>query len=104
MPILIRKAPAAPGFMIREFRKELPHSRLPSPGEKPTGSLPFSASDPMELVHCHIARQPEPPGERLKDIPGPVSATIMKLLAKVAEERYQTSAGAASDLRRRLAQ
>ena len=27
-----------------------------------TGSLPFSASDPMEWVHCHIARQPEPPG------------------------------------------
>jgi serine/threonine protein kinase len=69
-----------------------------------TGSLPFSASDPMEWVHCHIARQPEPPGERLKDIPGPVSAIIMKLLAKVAEERYQTAAGAASDLRRCLAQ
>src|SRR5215813_5383194 len=69
-----------------------------------TGSLPFTASDPMELVHCHIARQPVPPGERLKGIPGPVSAIIMKLLAKTAEERYQTAAGAESDLRRCLAQ
>ena len=35
-----------------------------------TGSLPFTASDPMEWVHCHIARQPVPPGERLKNMPG----------------------------------
>src|SRR2546421_4645047 len=47
-----------------------------------TGNLPFTASDPMELVHCHIARQPTPPSERSKGIPGPVSAIIMKLLAK----------------------
>ncbi len=69
-----------------------------------TGSLPFTASDPMELVHCHIARQPVPPGERLEGIPGPLSAIIMKLLAKTAEERYQTAAGAESDLRRCLAE
>src|SRR6266481_1860511 len=69
-----------------------------------TGSLPFTASDPMEWVHCHIARQPVPPNERLKDVPAPVSAMIMKLLAKTAEERYQTAAGAESDLRRCLAE
>ena len=68
-----------------------------------TGSLPFTASDPMEWVHCHIARQPVPPGERLKTVPGSVSAIIMKLLAKTAEKRYQTAAGAESDLRRCLA-
>jgi predicted ATPase len=65
-----------------------------------TGSLPFTASDPMEWVHCHIARQPMPPSERSKAVPGPVSAIIMKLLAKTAEERYQTATGAESDLRR----
>ena len=54
----------------------------------------------MELVHCHIARQPVPPGERLKGIPSAVSAIVMKLLAKTAEERYQTAAGVARDLRR----
>jgi len=69
-----------------------------------TGSLPFTASDPMEWVHCHIARQPIPPGERLKNLPTPVSAIIMKLLAKTAEERYQTAAGVESDLRRCLAE
>ncbi len=58
-----------------------------------TGTLPFTASDPMELVHSHIARQPVPPGERLNGIPGPVSAIVMKLLAKTAEERYQTAVG-----------
>jgi PAS domain S-box-containing protein len=67
-----------------------------------TGTLPFMASDPMELVHCHIARQPTPPSVRLKGIPDPVSAIIMKMLAKTAEERYQTAAGAESDLRRCL--
>src|SRR4029453_10153602 len=67
-----------------------------------TGSLPFIASDPMEWIHCHIARQPLPPCERLKDIPHCVSAIIMKLLAKTPEERYQTAAGVESDLRRCL--
>jgi serine/threonine protein kinase len=68
-----------------------------------TGTLPFTATDPMEWVHCHIARKPVPPGERLKNIPAPVSAIIMKLLAKTADERYQTAAGLESDLRRCLA-
>jgi serine/threonine protein kinase len=67
-----------------------------------TGSLPFTASDPMEWVHCHIARKPVSPGERRRDVPAPVSAIIMKLLAKTAEERYQTAAGVESDLRRCL--
>jgi serine/threonine protein kinase len=65
-----------------------------------TGALPFMASDPMEWVHCHIARQPVPPVERLTDLPVPVSAIVSKLLAKTAEERYQTAAGLESDLRR----
>jgi serine/threonine protein kinase len=69
-----------------------------------TGSLPFTASDPMEWVHCHIARQATPPRERLKTVPATVSAIVMKLLAKIAEERYQTAAGVERDLRRYLAQ
>jgi PAS domain S-box-containing protein len=68
-----------------------------------TGQLPFTASDPMEWVHCHIARRPVAPGERLKEVPGAVSAVIMKLLAKAAEERYQTAVGLESDLRHCLA-
>src|SRR5215831_17613782 len=68
-----------------------------------TGSLPFTASDPMEWVHCHTARKPVPPSERVNNIPPAVAVIIMKLLAKTAEERYQTAAGVASDLRRCLA-
>ena len=67
-----------------------------------TGVLPFTATDPMEWVHCHIARHPVPPSERTKDIPGPVEAIVMKLLAKTAEDRYQTAAGVEADLRRCL--
>jgi PAS domain S-box-containing protein len=69
-----------------------------------TGQLPFTAADPMEWVHCHIARQPAPPNERVADVPGPLSAMVMKLLAKTAEERYQTAAGVEADLRRSLAE
>jgi PAS domain S-box-containing protein len=69
-----------------------------------TGSLPFTAADPMEWVHCHIARQAIPPSERVKHVPKPLSAIIMKLLAKTAEERYQTAAGLERDLRRCLTQ
>jgi len=69
-----------------------------------TGALPFTASDPMEWVHCHIARRPAPPSERLENIPVAISQVIMKLLAKTAEERYQTAAGAEKDLQRCLAQ
>ena len=68
-----------------------------------TGHLPFTASDPMEWVHCHIARRPVPPTERLDNIPPTVSAIIMKLLVKAAEERYQTAAGIEHDLRHCLA-
>src|SRR5215813_9746109 len=65
-----------------------------------TGVLPFTAADPMEWVHCHLARRPAAPADRMKEIPGAVSAVIMKLLAKRAEDRYQTAAGLESDLRR----
>ena len=67
-----------------------------------TGILLFIASDPMEWVHCHTARQLVPPAERAPNIPGPVSAIIMKLVAKTAEERYQTAAGLERDLQRCL--
>jgi hypothetical protein len=64
-----------------------------------TGVLPFAAADPMGWVHCHIAQQPAAPRERIPDIPEPLSALVMKLLAKTAEDRYQTAAGLTADLR-----
>jgi PAS domain S-box-containing protein len=67
-----------------------------------TGTLPFTAADPIEWVHCHIARQPVPPNARVAGIPGPLAAIVMKLLAKTGEKRYQTAAGVDADLRRCL--
>jgi PAS domain S-box-containing protein len=68
-----------------------------------TGHLPFDAADPLEWVHCHIARQPTPPGDYAA-VPEPLSAIAMKLLAKSAEERYQTAAGLEADLQHCLAE
>src|SRR6202011_3300279 len=56
-----------------------------------TGRLPFTASDPMEWVHCHIARQATPPSERLKNVPGSVSAIIMKLLGVLSASVHTTA-------------
>jgi predicted ATPase len=67
-----------------------------------TGDLPFTASEPMEWVHCHVAR--DPPRERITDIPAPVVDIIMKLLAKTTEDRYQTAVGVEADLRTCLVQ
>ncbi|HTD16625.1 MAG TPA: AAA family ATPase, partial [Chthoniobacterales bacterium] len=67
-----------------------------------TGCLPFTASDPMEWVHCHIAKQPLNPRERRPEVPESISAIVLKLLSKTAEERYQTAAGLEFDLRKCL--
>ncbi|WP_375491533.1 AAA family ATPase [uncultured Nostoc sp.] len=63
-----------------------------------TGQLPFPVIDPMELVHCHIARQPTTVDQLIPEIPQVISAIIMKLLSKTAEERYQGAFGIKADL------
>jgi PAS domain S-box-containing protein len=68
-----------------------------------TGALPFKAADPMEWVHCHIARKAVPPSTRVDTVPAALSHIVMKLLAKTAEERYQTAAGVEHDLQHCLA-
>jgi predicted ATPase len=68
-----------------------------------TGALPFEAADPLEWVHCHIACQPIPPSDRAA-VPELLSSLTVKLLAKNAEERYQTASGLEADLRRCLAE
>src|SRR5258708_39016533 len=64
----------------------------------------FTGAGARGWGQCKIDRKQVPPSERLENVPAPVSAIIMKLLAKTAEERYQTAAGVASDLRRCLVQ
>ncbi|MEH2462163.1 protein kinase domain-containing protein [Nostoc sp.] len=63
-----------------------------------TGHLPFPTTDILELVHCHIAKHPVLPDEINTTIPKPVSDIILKLMAKNAEDRYQSSWGIKADL------
>ncbi|HEY9830308.1 MAG TPA: AAA family ATPase, partial [Stenomitos sp.] len=63
-----------------------------------TGQLPFEIQDAMGLVHCHLAKHPQPPSEVNPEIPQPVSDIVMKLLAKNVEERYQNAWGIKADL------
>ncbi|WP_375748856.1 diguanylate cyclase domain-containing protein [Vibrio sp. HN007] len=67
-----------------------------------TGCLPFDTRDPMELVHCHIAKIPDSPITKRAQIPQVVSDIVMKLLSKMAEDRYQAASGLAADLQRCL--
>ena len=67
-----------------------------------TGRLPFEAADAMALVHCHIASIPPPPHTINHTIPRMVSGIIMKLMAKMAENRYQSAWGLKADLKRCL--
>jgi predicted ATPase/signal transduction histidine kinase/tRNA A-37 threonylcarbamoyl transferase component Bud32 len=63
-----------------------------------SGQLPFTTNDAMELVHCHIAKQPVPLNEIAPEIPQAVSDIVMKLLSKAAEDRYQSAWGLKADL------
>ncbi len=65
-----------------------------------TGQLPFQTDDPAELVHSHIAKTPLPPAQTDAGIPPALSNIVMKLLAKTAEERYQSGFGLQADLQR----
>jgi PAS domain S-box-containing protein len=69
-----------------------------------TGQLPFSASEPMEWVHSHIARLPRPPSDIAVGVPPVLSRIVMKLLAKAAEDRYQSAFGLQFDLEECLKQ
>jgi PAS domain S-box-containing protein len=66
--------------------------------EMVTGRLPFESPDPLETVYAHIARRPVPPHEVKPGLPEAISSIVMKLLAKNAEDRYQSAAGVRADL------
>ena len=63
-----------------------------------TGHLPFPTTDILELVHCHLAKLPIPPHELNAVIPKPISEIVLKLMAKNAEDRYQSAWGIKADL------
>ncbi len=63
-----------------------------------TGQLPFNSNDPMELIHSHIAREPISPHNKIAKIPEMISNIVMKLMAKMPENRYQSASGLKHDL------
>lgn len=67
-----------------------------------TGRSPFVSEDTLELMHAHIARTPLSPDIVVPGIPEPVSAIVMRLLAKSADDRYQSAEGLAYDIERCL--
>jgi len=69
-----------------------------------TGKLPFEGNDPMELVHAHIARVPQPPHVVSEKVPLTLSNIILKLMSKTAEARYQSMRGLDADLERCLSE
>ncbi|MFL5355488.1 AAA family ATPase [Archangium sp.] len=69
-----------------------------------SGQRPFSAEEPLELVHSHIARLPKPLHELVPEIPPVLSGIVDRLMAKNAEERYQSAHGLKADLEECLRQ
>ncbi|MEG4006748.1 AAA family ATPase [Microcoleus sp. Pol11C1] len=69
-----------------------------------TGKLPFESNDPMELVHCHIAKAALLVHENNPQLPSVVSEIVSKLMAKNAEDRYQSALGLKYDLKKCLHQ
>jgi serine/threonine protein kinase len=66
------------------------------------GQLPFESDDALELVHCHIAKVPVAPHQVNPEIPKVLSDLVLKLMAKTAEERYQSAFGIKADLEKCL--
>ncbi|NEQ51457.1 MAG: AAA family ATPase, partial [Leptolyngbya sp. SIO3F4] len=69
-----------------------------------SGRLPFTSDDPLELIHCHIAKVPTPVDQVNPDVPAMVAAIVTKLMAKNAEDRYQSTRGLKYDLEHCLTQ
>lgn len=99
LPLLSYVSPEGTGHTDLEYDER---SDLYSLGvvlyEALTGELPFPSSDPLELLHSHLAVRPPTPKSRNPKIPNILSDIIMKLLAKDPEERYQGAFGLRADL------
>ncbi|MDJ0842552.1 MAG: serine/threonine-protein kinase PknK, partial [Acidobacteriota bacterium] len=63
-----------------------------------TGRMPFESSNPLELIHCHLAKNPQAPLDHRPDLPGHLSDLVLKLMAKNPEDRYNSAAGLMFDL------
>ncbi|ONG56061.1 hypothetical protein BKE38_06945 [Pseudoroseomonas deserti] len=70
--------------------------------EQLAGRPPFAARDAAELIHAHLARPPAPFAPALQAAAPALTAIVLRLLQKPAEDRYQSAAGLEADLRRCL--
>src|SRR5690242_5339587 len=94
-------APEQTGRMNRgvDYRADL-YSFGATCYEMLTGRRPFESHDPLEVIHAHVAQAAVPPHVREPGVPAPLSQLVMRLLAKSAEDRYQSAEGLEADLRR----
>lgn len=69
-----------------------------------TGKLPFTHSNPVKLIHQHLAFIPNPPHFIRTGIPYQISEIVLKLMSKNAESRYQSAFGLQKDLEKCLFQ
>lgn len=69
-----------------------------------TGRLPFQADTALEWVYCHVAQKPPPLITVLPNLPQPINDIVMHLLAKMAEDRYQSARALMVDLETCLTQ
>jgi serine/threonine protein kinase len=93
-------APEQTGRMNRgcDFRSDL-YSLGATLYDAVTGRPPFESTDPLELIHAHLARVPRPPIELRPELPRALSDLLLKLLRKEPQERYQSTAALRADLR-----
>ncbi len=68
------------------------------------GKLPFETEDINELIYCHLAQQPILVNRVNPDLPPILSQLVAKLMAKNAEDRYQSALGLKYDLEQCLTQ
>jgi predicted ATPase/two-component sensor histidine kinase/tRNA A-37 threonylcarbamoyl transferase component Bud32 len=63
------------------------------------GRLPFFSTDPLELIHSHLAEEAPPVHELNPELPVILSEITAKLMLKQPEKRYQSASGLLADLR-----
>jgi eukaryotic-like serine/threonine-protein kinase len=65
-----------------------------------TGSVPFTGDTPLEIAMKHLSAIPEPPSEKRPEVPHELDSIVLRALAKVPGDRYQSAEEMDADLAR----